>query len=1052
LNDNAGAANSLSANPFVGLRPFRSDEALLFFGRREQIAELLDRLHQTHFLAVIGSSGCGKSSLNQAGLIPALRGGFLVGDRDQWIEVTMTPGNSPLVRLARQFGITEMDLREGSAPAIVEKLQAQAGASERNCFLLIDQFEELFRFAGTTGQQEAAADFVSIMLALAEQRDFPVFVALTMRSDFLGDCDRFYGLSEALNRGLYLVPRLSRKQRREAIEGPIRLFHESITPQLVDRVLNDAGDEHDQLPVMEHALMRTWENWLTAGGKGPVDLSHYVAAGTARDALSRDADSALRGMTAGELALTETLFKGLTDTDASNRRIRRPARLSELALVSGRPVQEIRDIIDRFRTGGRSFLNVQEEPETNDGIVDISHESLIRQWAALRKWVDEEAESKRVYLDLVNAVQRRRALLHDADLQVALDWRQKNRPTEAWARRYSALFPQVIEFLDASQAQKNREEAEKARAAMESLRRTRQTVAVVSCLLVIAMLAAAFAFGQWKEAARQKQQAVNQTILANGATRQATTALKSAEEASAKLAQANVGLKIEKERADKNAEESQANSREAENQRTAAIDERAKAVDNARIAQLNATRAEANAGIADQERTKAEESATQAKSEREKAVAASNRATEASRSANLLLAQALVQYAGSLVDNGRNEEALACLSRALQVDQDSRNARSWIFDLLLRGGFRQVGSGAPVEPFIHEPWDLHSRALSAAYSSDGRWIAVGSWDHTARIWDARTHAPIGVPLQHPGIVNSVAFSRNGLLLTTSENTARIFDAATGKTLRSIDLKAPARSAGFSPSGSQVLTASLEKEGARLWNQINGSDFRFPLSAPAEWAAFCQDPGQKLIVTTSWDKAAQVWDISGKLLASVGPPGKVHSAQFSSDCKRIVTAAVDNTAQVWEWEHGRPVGAALQHGAPVNAAAFSPDGLRIVTASDDKTARVWDASTGAAVGAPLNHLDRVMSVAFSPDGKRVVTASYDGKVRVWDVWFDFDDAMLLANLAEALSGYKSAGLPDRLVKTNNTEREQELKTIREAASSVPLQAASTASFVRWFFSL
>jgi len=120
-----------------------------------------------------------------------------------------------------------------------------------------------------------------------------------MRSDFLGDCDAFHGLPEALNRGQYLVPRLTRQQRRESVESPIRLFGGTATAQFVDRVLNDVGDEPDQLPVMEHALMRTWEGWQKAGSAGPVDLPHYLAIGGAKDALSRDAESAMEAIASG---------------------------------------------------------------------------------------------------------------------------------------------------------------------------------------------------------------------------------------------------------------------------------------------------------------------------------------------------------------------------------------------------------------------------------------------------------------------------------------------------------------------------------------------------------------------------------------------------------------------------------------------------------------------------------------------------------------------------------------------------------------------------------
>jgi WD40 repeat protein len=447
--------SDVPSSPFVGLRPFRSDESLLFFGRRQQTAELLEHLYGTHFLALVGSSGCGKSSLIRAGLIPRLTAGFLVEARDRWTFTVMTPGEMPLARLGAEFQTTESDLREGGVDAIIERLAMSEEAASSNCLLLVDQFEELFRFAALGPRRDEAADFVNILLALAAQREFPVFVVLTMRSDFLGDCDAFYGLPEALNRSHYLVPRLTRQQRREAIEAPVRLFRQNITPQLADRVLNDIGDELDQLPVMQHALLRTWEYWAREGSAGPIDVPHYLAIGGAREALSRDAESALEGMPDEDRRLTAQLFQALTDTDASNRSVRRPVRMSELVEATGAPRERIEGIIERFREDGRSFLVLQQE--AGDALIDISHEALIRQWCSLRNWAEEEAESKRIYLDLVNAVARKKALLHDADLQAALEWRRTKQSTKAWARRYDPRFEEAMAFLDTSEAESQRE-------------------------------------------------------------------------------------------------------------------------------------------------------------------------------------------------------------------------------------------------------------------------------------------------------------------------------------------------------------------------------------------------------------------------------------------------------------------------------------------------------------------------------------------------------------------------------------------------------------------
>lgn len=276
-------------NPFVGLRPFESEDSLYYFGRREQIKALLRQLHQTRFLAVVGSSGCGKSSLVRAGLIPNLEAGFLVQDRDLWHIATMKPGDAPQRNLARALltvlaepteketleTFTETIRRRG-AQAVLEKILPALDKRDANLLLLVDQFEELFRFQQESSDngQEEAADFVSILLRLVEQSETPIFICLTMRADFLGDCDAFQGLPEAVNRSQYLVPRLTRQQRCEAVASPIHLAGAKIAPRLLDRLLNENVGTRDDLPILQHALMRTWTQW-TGEDHGPIDMVHY---------------------------------------------------------------------------------------------------------------------------------------------------------------------------------------------------------------------------------------------------------------------------------------------------------------------------------------------------------------------------------------------------------------------------------------------------------------------------------------------------------------------------------------------------------------------------------------------------------------------------------------------------------------------------------------------------------------------------------------------------------------------------------------------------------
>ena len=267
-------------NPFPGLRPFETEEYRLFFGREGQSDELIERLQRARFLAVVGTSGSGKSSLIRAGLMPALRGGMMKGAGSGWRIAVMRPGGDPIGNLAAELvkkevlseagaglpddeaeAVIEATLRSGSLGIVNVARIARLG--DEKLLIVVDQFEELFRFraAHEGGSTDEASAFVKLLLEAARQRDFSIYIVLTMRSDFLGDCAQFQGLPEAINDGQYLIPRMTRDERRFAVTGPVGVTRGKISEPLINRLLNDVGDNPDQLPILQHALMRTWEYW-----------------------------------------------------------------------------------------------------------------------------------------------------------------------------------------------------------------------------------------------------------------------------------------------------------------------------------------------------------------------------------------------------------------------------------------------------------------------------------------------------------------------------------------------------------------------------------------------------------------------------------------------------------------------------------------------------------------------------------------------------------------------------------------------------------------------
>ena len=435
--------------PFIGLRPFEEADAARFFGRTEQVAALLRRLGEVRFLAVVGTSGCGKSSLVRAGLIPALKRGYLASPGNRWRIGVMRPGGDPFGALSVAANVPVESLRRSSF-GLAKGLETLVDERE-SVLLVVDQFEELFRFrreAANTGEQ--SDEFVKLLLASAGQDEVPIYVVLTMRSDYLGDCAVFPGLPEALNDAQYLVPVLTRRQLREVVETPVTGAGAQIAPELVQRALNDVGQgleqELDQLPVLQHALMRTWAEAAKAAA-AELGLGHYANSGRMAGALNQHAQRLYDALGAEDRDVAKRVFQRLGEKEFKGRDIRRPTSFGELRAMTKASEDQLKRVIGQFQ----DFLTFRPEGALSDAsMIDITHEALIRQWMTLRKWADEEARSARVYMRLDDDASRSGRLWEDPDLRDAIDIQKKHAWNVTWARRYTPqaeAFGRVEEFL-----------------------------------------------------------------------------------------------------------------------------------------------------------------------------------------------------------------------------------------------------------------------------------------------------------------------------------------------------------------------------------------------------------------------------------------------------------------------------------------------------------------------------------------------------------------------------------------------------------------------------
>jgi WD40 repeat protein len=467
--------------PFLGLHYFDEEHQDLFFGREEQLRDLLAKLAESRFVTVIGSSGTGKSSLVHAGLVPALRQGFITAAGSDWQIIKLKPGGSPVRNLAAAFarpGI-EVTLRRGPLGLIEAARQCRFG-NKKNLLVFVDQFEELFRYQRDAPDRKAAAEeaagFVNLLLEAAAGAQVSIYVLLTMRSEYLGACAQFRDLPERINTGLYLIPRMRRDQLEEAITGPAAVAGACFTPPLVQQLLNDAGEDPDQLSVVQHALLRTWLNWANdPAHPKDIEFRHYNATGGVRNGLNQHATEIYDHLDPDQQRVTRFIFRCLTERDPTNNDIRRPTRLDLIARIAGVSEGAVAEVAGKFRQPDVSFLSpAATEAETSpqslpsDTRLDITHESLIHRWYRLgampdhTDWVQEEANLRDQYRDLVKRARRDHDssnVLSGTDLQAALEWRDQRLPAEWGLRQDPApdAYGLVQEYVSRSEKTKKRQ-------------------------------------------------------------------------------------------------------------------------------------------------------------------------------------------------------------------------------------------------------------------------------------------------------------------------------------------------------------------------------------------------------------------------------------------------------------------------------------------------------------------------------------------------------------------------------------------------------------------
>ena len=801
-----------------------------------------------------------------------------------------------------------------------------------------------------------------------------------MRADFLGRCTVFPGLPEAVNLGQYLIPRLSPDQIRDAIVEPISVSHAQITQNLVERLLNELEGNQDQLPIMQHAMMRTWDHWAdNYEQQTPIDEAHYEAIGTIKEALSQHAEEVY-----GELIdddakrITQILFKCLTDRTSNPRGGRHPTRLQEVCDVAGVEPESVKAVVEHFRCNGRWFLTPYPGVELRgETILDLVHESLMRVWQQLKTWVEEEGASAVLYLRLANTAalyqEGRAGLYKGPDLELALNWQIQNRPTTTWAQRYDPTFERAMAFLEHSKKEHDFEIATRGAQQQRQLKRARLIALSGGGVALIFLLLSLFALDLFFKSEENRKQAETQQKIA----------VEQQQVAERERQNAIVQQQLTEQQRQKAIEQQQM----AERERQKAERQEQIAVNQQRVAERERQKAETQQKIAVEQQKIAEQQRQIAQHQEKIAVEEKDKAY---RLRLLSIARSLAIQAVKIERNGQTELGALLALQAFSYNQKYGGSAQ---DPDIYRALRLALAGLD-ENARHMLRGHEDAVRDMAFYPEGTTLASVSDDGHIGIWDMQTL--VLKRTLHPGNgrMRALSVSPNGQWLTSGDTEGEILVwPLNTPDVQPIQLLAPVpleetiiSSLAFDPTGTHLAGSSLD---GRIWVWRVAQWTEKPtlsLSGNGRIQAIAFNPGGQHLAWAGNDGLIRVVDLqnTSKTTEELGKvKGSILAIDFSSDGRWLASGNTSGDILIWDMQalKKEPI-RLIGHTSSVTSISFTPDSQLLASGSLDKTVRIWDVQSPDVESILIEHDHWVWSVAFSPNGSQLVSGSADHIIYTW----------------------------------------------------------------------
>jgi len=942
-------------NPFPGLRPFNPEESNLFFGREAESNEIILKLLRNRNITVIGTSGSGKSSLVLGGVLPKIKN-MKINESSVWKIISFRPGNDPFGNFAGAIsdGLTDTGKKNIEKSEILSELLNNTDNFSKvarkyiiehddNVLFVIDQFEEIFRYQ-LSGKSEnlnsPLKKFIDFLIASISKPDENIFIILTMSTEYLGECSKFKGLTMLINKSNYLVPEIEIGNRSEVIEGPVRFSGAKIEPELVDLLLTDLKGRIDQLAVLQHVLRRTWSQWQKIEDPDkPISRADYELAGTMNHAVSIHGEEAYGKLSPRGREICSSLFKTITRKSSDGKGLRNPSDIETIKSIAGCSQEELFDVVEKFRNSEHSFITPTENVILKStSVIDIQNECIIRLWNRLEGWIDEEDGSRVMYLHLSEASslyqQGKTGLYKPPELQAAVAWREKFKPSLAWAAQYNPAFERAMVFLRTSEKAYIEEEQNKTKLDTLKVRRSRFFTRILGFTFLLT-LASIFYIHSQKSVLEKK------SLLAEKQKIQAVR---------------------EKAVADSFAVVVMKHNLESDSAASAALKDATAAREQKVVADIQKSKAEKYIAIAQHQKDLAmeERDGTQRLRMLSVSKSMSLRSLQLKDQKDLQALLAYQAYLFNKKNNGPDNDAdiyAGLYNVALQ--NGSKNYKSFkghngdIRSIAFIPGKNEFFTSGNDGKILKWSLDNRDQSLQVIYSGndiievlavspDASWLACGSSNSSIRMIPL-TGNNIGYSMEgHKGGIKSLIFSYDGKFLYSA--------ALDGKVLK-WDIAAR--------TGINVGTGSME---------ISSID----VSSKGNYLAGISADGNVLVWNPDNNSANFRIETAGKNITVV---------RFNPVNNFLALGDASGMVELWDIDRHKKISEVKAHNGRINDIQFNTVLKQMATSGNDKEIKIYNVKDPSDLTeAPVSLTDNdgfVLAMQFSPDGQMIISGESAG---------------------------------------------------------------------------